>query len=153
MFSGESLTKSIIFFHYMNIALPFCHYYEQLIISRLLVFRFLYLLPVLCNTTFSQTTVLIKTFLTQHPLLLLSDKTKTGNPTIVQLAKGSVEEVKNIKGHDHTLKLTSTLQGERSVYLSFTDEKDYNKWIRKTKKVRFLFQNVYAFRICKCLQI
>ncbi|KAH3770493.1 hypothetical protein DPMN_171780 [Dreissena polymorpha] len=67
-------------------------------------------------------------------LLIYRDKTKSGNPTVVQLAKGSIDEVKNIKGHDHVLKLTSTLQGERSVYLSFTDEKDYNKWIRKTKK-------------------
>lgn len=72
----------------------------------------------------------------------ISDKTKTGNPTIVQLAKGSVEEVKNIKGHDHVLKLTSTLQGERSVYLSFTEEKDYNKWIRKTKKVCVLLFSI-----------
>ncbi|XP_053401154.1 PH domain leucine-rich repeat-containing protein phosphatase 2-like isoform X2 [Mercenaria mercenaria] len=67
-------------------------------------------------------------------LLIYRDKTKSGSPTIVQLAKGTVEEVQSIKGHDHVLKLTSTLQGERSVYLSFTDEKDYNKWRRKTKK-------------------
>lgn len=67
-------------------------------------------------------------------LLIYRDKTKSGNPTVVQLAKGAVEEVHNVKGHDHVLKLTSTLQGERSVYLSFTDEKDYSKWLRKTKK-------------------
>lgn len=71
-------------------------------------------------------------------LWIISDKTKSGNPTIVQLAKGAVEEVKTIKGHDHVLKLTSTLQGERSVYLSFTDEKEFNKWFRKTKKVQLL---------------
>ena len=54
---------------------------------------------------------------------------------MVQLAKGSVEEVQNIKGHDYVIKLTSTLQGERSVYLSFNDEREYGKWLRKTKKV------------------
>lgn len=70
-------------------------------------------------------------------VVVVSDKTKSGNPTVVQLAKGTVEEVKNIKGHDLTLKLTSTLQGERSVYLSFNDEKEYNKWFRKTKKVSY----------------
>ncbi|KAK3603860.1 hypothetical protein CHS0354_042868 [Potamilus streckersoni] len=61
------------------------------------------------------------------------DKNKTTKPTIVQLAKGTVEEYQT-KGHDFCLKLTSSLQGERSVYLSFSDEKDYNKWLRKTKK-------------------
>ncbi|KAL4235210.1 PH domain leucine-rich repeat-containing protein phosphatase 2 [Mactra antiquata] len=67
-------------------------------------------------------------------LLIYRDKTKSGSPTIVQLAKGQVEEVQNIKGHNHVLKVTSTLQGERSVYLSFSDVKDFNKWLRKTKK-------------------
>ncbi|XP_052816622.1 PH domain leucine-rich repeat-containing protein phosphatase 2-like isoform X2 [Mya arenaria] len=67
-------------------------------------------------------------------LLIYRDKSKSGKPTVVQLAKGSVEEVKNIKAHDHVLKLTSTLQGERSVYLSFSEDKEYNKWIRKCKK-------------------
>ncbi|KAL3859952.1 hypothetical protein ACJMK2_010131 [Sinanodonta woodiana] len=62
-----------------------------------------------------------------------ADKNKTTKPTIVQLAKGTVEEYQT-KGHDLCLKLTSSLQGERSVYLSFSNEKDYNKWLRKTKK-------------------
>jgi hypothetical protein len=58
----------------------------------------------------------------------------TAKPTIVQLAKGSVEEVQ-FKVHDRCLKLTSTLQGDRSVYLSFADDNEYSKWIRKAKKV------------------
>lgn len=68
--------------------------------------------------------------------ICILDKTKSGSPTVVQLAKGTVEEVQSVKGHNHVLKLTSTLQGERSVYLSFTDEKDYSKWLRKAKKVK-----------------
>ena len=69
---------------------------------------------------------------------LNADKTKSTKPTVVQLAKGAVEEVQNIKGHDYVIKLTSTLQGERSVYLSFNDEKEFSKWLRKTKKVSLL---------------
>lgn len=54
---------------------------------------------------------------------------------MVQLAKGEVEEV-TVKGHDRCLKVTSTQQGDRSVYLSFDSDTDYSKWLRKTKKVR-----------------
>ena len=68
-------------------------------------------------------------------LYIFTDKTKSTKPTVVQLAKGAVEEVPNTKGHDYVLKLTSTLQGERSVYLSFDDDREYAKWLRKTKKV------------------
>ncbi|KAJ8302491.1 hypothetical protein KUTeg_018887 [Tegillarca granosa] len=66
-------------------------------------------------------------------LLIYRDKNKNSKPTVVQLAKGSVEEVQ-IKNHQRCLKLTSSLQGDRSVYLSFTDDADYAKWLRKAKK-------------------
>ncbi|XP_021366210.1 PH domain leucine-rich repeat-containing protein phosphatase 2-like isoform X2 [Mizuhopecten yessoensis] len=66
-------------------------------------------------------------------LQIYRDKNKNSKPTVVQLAKGSVEEVQ-VKGHDLCLKLTSTLQGDRSVYLAFADDNTYSKWIRKTKK-------------------
>ncbi|KAK3086917.1 hypothetical protein FSP39_025370 [Pinctada imbricata] len=66
-------------------------------------------------------------------LLIYRDKNKNSKPTVVQLAKGSVEEV-NVKGHERCLKLTSTLQGDRSVYLSFDSDNEYSKWLRKTKK-------------------
>ena len=59
---------------------------------------------------------------------------KGAKPTVVQLAKGSVEEVQ-IKGQLHVLKLTSTLQGERSLYMSFASPSEYGKWMKKTKKV------------------
>lgn len=49
------------------------------------------------------------------------DKSKNTKPTVVQLAKGEVEEV-TIKGHERCLKLTSTQQGDRSVYLSFDSD-------------------------------
>ncbi|XP_041375510.1 PH domain leucine-rich repeat-containing protein phosphatase 2-like [Gigantopelta aegis] len=64
---------------------------------------------------------------------LLIYRDKNANPTIVQLAKGSVEEVQ-VKGQGNVLKLTSTLQGERSIYISFIDVSDYNKWLKKAKK-------------------
>ncbi|KAK6186255.1 hypothetical protein SNE40_008326 [Patella caerulea] len=64
---------------------------------------------------------------------LLIHRDKMSKPTIVQLAKGSVEEV-NIKSQSYCLKLTSTDHGERSIYLSFIEEIDYNKWIKKLKK-------------------
>ena len=63
---------------------------------------------------------------------IISDK--GAKPTVVQLAKGSVEEVQ-IKGQLHVLKLTSTLQGERSLYMSFASQSDYGKWLKKAKKV------------------
>lgn len=60
---------------------------------------------------------------------------KGAKPTVVQLAKGSVEEVQ-IKGQVNVLKLTSTLQGERSLYMSFATQSDYSKWLKKARKVR-----------------
>lgn len=63
-----------------------------------------------------------------------SDSHKTTRPTIVQLAKGGLEEVQ-FKGHEYCMRLTSTLQGERSVYLSFEKESEYRKWLKKAKKV------------------
>ncbi|XP_033753992.1 PH domain leucine-rich repeat-containing protein phosphatase 2-like isoform X2 [Pecten maximus] len=66
-------------------------------------------------------------------LQIYRDKNKNSKPTVVQLAKGTVEEVQ-VKGHELCLKLTSTLQGDRSVYLAFADDNTYSKWLRKTKK-------------------
>ncbi|XP_069113658.1 PH domain leucine-rich repeat-containing protein phosphatase 2-like isoform X2 [Argopecten irradians] len=66
-------------------------------------------------------------------LQIYRDKNKNSKPTVVQLAKGSVEEVQ-VKGHELCLKLTSSLQGDRSVYLAFADDNTYSKWLRKTKK-------------------
>lgn len=71
------------------------------------------------------------------PIIFLTDKNKNSKPTIVQLAKGSVDEAQ-VKGHELCLKLTSTIQGDRSVYLAFADEATYSKWIRKAKKVNIL---------------
>ncbi|XP_012938360.1 uncharacterized protein LOC101860377 [Aplysia californica] len=64
---------------------------------------------------------------------MLIYREKGADPTIVQLAKGTVEEVQ-IKGQSFVLKLTSTLQGERSLYLSFVSQEDYNKWLKKIRK-------------------
>ena len=66
------------------------------------------------------------------------DKAKKTRPSVVQLAKGGVEEVK-FKGHEMCLKLTSTAQGERTIHLSFTNQQEYNKWYRKCKKVAQIF--------------
>ena len=66
---------------------------------------------------------------------------------VVELAKGSVEEVK-IKGHELCLKLNATLQGAKCVYLSFFDEVEFTKWLRKFKKVSFqpwLHKTSYRF--------
>ena len=52
-----------------------------------------------------------------------------------QLAKGSVEEVK-FKGHDFCLKITSTLHGEKVIYLSFREPAEHDRWFKKCKKVR-----------------
>ncbi|GFR82039.1 PH domain leucine-rich repeat-containing protein phosphatase 1 [Elysia marginata] len=64
---------------------------------------------------------------------LLIYREKGAEPTAVQLARGSVEEVL-VKGQSLVLKLTSTLQGERSLYMSFSSTDDYNKWLRKIRK-------------------
>ncbi|XP_071092127.1 PH domain leucine-rich repeat-containing protein phosphatase 2-like [Haliotis cracherodii] len=64
---------------------------------------------------------------------LLIYRDRNAKPTVVQLAKGSVEEVQ-VKGQEHCLKLTSTIQGERSIYISFMNAGEYNKWIKKAKK-------------------
>ncbi len=77
---------------------------------------------------------------------IFSDKYKRSKPTIVQLAKGSVEEVK-FKSHDFCLKLTSTLQGERSIYLSFTEQSEYNKWFKKCKKVCLRSVKMYILSV------
>ncbi|XP_013390226.1 uncharacterized protein LOC106158698 [Lingula anatina] len=66
-------------------------------------------------------------------LYIYRDKERRNTPTVVQLAKGSVEEV-SIKGHERCLKLTSTIQGEKSVFLSFSSESQYAKWRKKCKK-------------------
>ncbi|KAK0051379.1 PH domain leucine-rich repeat-containing protein phosphatase 2 [Biomphalaria pfeifferi] len=54
-------------------------------------------------------------------------------PTTVQLARGSVEEV-TYKGQSLVLKITTTYPTERSMYMSFVSPEDYNKWLRKLKK-------------------
>ena len=69
----------------------------------------------------------------------LSDKFKRTNPTVFQLAKGSVEEVK-FKGHDYCLKITSTLQGEKIICLSFREPAEHDRWFKKCKKV--CYQNM-----------
>lgn len=73
----------------------------------------------------------------QTIIALLPYTDRNAKPTVVQLAKGSVEEVQ-VKGQEHCLKLTSTIQGERSIYISFMNAGEYNKWIKKAKKVRIL---------------
>ncbi|BFZ13214.1 hypothetical protein BsWGS_16253 [Bradybaena similaris] len=64
---------------------------------------------------------------------LLIYRDKESEPTAVQLARGSVEEVQ-IKGQAFVLKITSTYQGERSIYISFVTLDDFNKWLRKIRK-------------------
>lgn len=79
--------------------------------------------------------MLIQHALVDYTLVLwFSDSSQNDEPVIVQLVKGSVEEVK-FKGHDLCLKLTSTINGEKQIYLSFTDVKLYNRWLRRCKKV------------------
>lgn len=53
---------------------------------------------------------------------------------MIQLAKGQVDEFEE-KGHANVLKLTSTLEGEKLIYLALPDAQVYNKWYRKCKKV------------------
>lgn len=65
-------------------------------------------------------------------LLIYKDKQKSDEPLILELAKGSVEEVK-MKGHELCLKLTSALQGDKQVFLSFTNGEDFGKWMNKCK--------------------
>lgn len=62
----------------------------------------------------------------------MSDKQKSGEPLVLELAKGSVEEVK-MKGHELCLKLTSALQGDKQIFLSFTNGEDFGKWMNKCK--------------------
>ncbi|XP_059164436.1 uncharacterized protein LOC131947287 isoform X2 [Physella acuta] len=64
---------------------------------------------------------------------MLIHREKGTEPTVVQLARGAVEEV-TIKGQSLVLKITSTHQGERSMYMSFVSQDDYNKWFKKIKK-------------------
>ncbi|ESO82713.1 hypothetical protein LOTGIDRAFT_155730 [Lottia gigantea] len=64
---------------------------------------------------------------------LLIHRDKTSKPTVVQLAKGSLEEIQ-IKGQSNCLRITSHEQGGRSIYLSFVDDSDYMKWLKKLKK-------------------
>ncbi|XP_074644531.1 PH domain leucine-rich repeat-containing protein phosphatase 2-like [Tubulanus polymorphus] len=66
-------------------------------------------------------------------LLIYRDKTKNYKPTIIQLAKGSIETVE-MKGHPLCLKLTPSVQGERSIYLSIGSESEFTKWLKKCKK-------------------
>lgn len=67
-------------------------------------------------------------------LLSYADGSQQDEFVAMQLVKGSVEEVK-LKGHDLCLKLISTIGGEKQIYLSFSDAKLYNRWLRRCKKV------------------
>jgi len=66
--------------------------------------------------------------------LRLADQSPKEDPAVFDLVKGSVEEVK-LKGHDLCLKLTSTQNGEKVIFLSFTNAKEYEQWLRRCKKV------------------
>ena len=68
-------------------------------------------------------------------IFLHSDKFKKGKASVMQLAKGHVDEVEE-KGHGHVLKLSCSLEGEKVLFLSLPDQHTYNKWLRKCKKVR-----------------
>jgi len=63
-----------------------------------------------------------------------ADQSQKEDPAVFQLVKGSVDEVK-LKGHELCLKLTSTQNGEKVLFLSFTNAKDYEHWLRRCKKV------------------
>jgi len=65
---------------------------------------------------------------------IVADQSQKEDPSVFELVKGSVEEVK-LKGHDLCLKLTSTQSGEKVVFLSFTNAKEYEQWLRRCKKV------------------
>ena len=64
-----------------------------------------------------------------------ADQFQKEDPGVFQLVKGSVEEVK-LKGHELCLKLTSTQSGEKVLFLSFSNTKEYEHWLRRCKKVR-----------------
>lgn len=67
-------------------------------------------------------------------LYIHRDQERQAPPTVIQLAKGSVEEV-DVKGHEYCLKLTSTHLGEKVQYfLAFKNENEFSKWRRKCKK-------------------
>lgn len=38
-----------------------------------------------------------------------------------------------MKGHELCLKLTSALQGDKQIFLSFTNGEDFGKWMNKCK--------------------
>jgi len=63
-----------------------------------------------------------------------ADQFQKEDPFVFQLVKGAVEEVKQ-KGHEMCLKLTSTQNGEKVIFLSFTNAKEYEQWQRRCKKV------------------
>lgn len=64
------------------------------------------------------------------------DKARRSDPNTLQLARGIVEQAK-IKGRDLCLKLTSTLDKVKIIYLSFHDQREYEKWYTRCKKVRY----------------
>lgn len=66
-------------------------------------------------------------------LFIHRDKHPTSKKSVMQLAKGYVEEVK-FKDHPYVLKLTSTIQGDRSLYISFLSVTLYNKWLKRSQK-------------------
>ncbi|GAB1598342.1 PH domain leucine-rich repeat-containing protein phosphatase 2-like isoform X1 [Argonauta hians] len=66
-------------------------------------------------------------------LFIHRDKFPSSKKSTLQLAKGYVEEMK-FKDHPNVLKLTITLHGERSIYMSFTNTNTYNKWLKRAQK-------------------
>ncbi|CAI9724275.1 PH domain leucine-rich repeat-containing protein phosphatase 2-like isoform X3 [Octopus vulgaris] len=66
-------------------------------------------------------------------LFIHRDKFPSSKKSTMQLAKGYVEEMK-FKDHPNVLKLTITLHGERSIYLSFNNTITYSKWLKRVQK-------------------
>ncbi|XP_014669516.1 PREDICTED: PH domain leucine-rich repeat-containing protein phosphatase 2-like [Priapulus caudatus] len=66
-------------------------------------------------------------------VLIYPGAEKKGTPQALLLAKGRVEEVK-FKNHSRCLRLTSALQAGRTIYLSFPNDSDLSKWLRKITK-------------------
>ena len=69
------------------------------------------------------------------------EKTRRSDPSTLQLARGIVEQGK-VKGRDLCLKLTSTIEKAKIIYLSFHDQREYEKWYIRCKKV---IEKVYKF--------
>ncbi|XP_064641510.1 PH domain leucine-rich repeat-containing protein phosphatase 2-like isoform X2 [Lineus longissimus] len=80
-------------------------------------------------------------------LLIYKDKTKSHKPAILQLAKGAVEVVK-FKEHEYCLKLTAVSHHDKSIYLSFLNEAEFAKWLRKCKKATSKLPTIVDLSSC-----